>query len=92
MADSDSGSVGRAAHAGKARQPDGNVAKLREQVEPSTCQALAIVPARLTGELASLMQEAKYQVSRGATGQPRACFLARCRLSHPHFGNFADQN
>ena len=45
--DSDSDSMGSAAHACKARKAaDGGVAKLREQFEPSTSQALAVVPAR----------------------------------------------
>ena len=49
--------MGSAAHACKARKAaDGSVAKVREQFEPSTPQALAIVPARRSARPASLRQ------------------------------------
>ena len=57
MADSDSDSMGSAAHAGKARKvPDGHVAKVREQVEPSSPQALAIVPTRRSARVQAARQ------------------------------------
>ena len=57
MADSDSDSVGSAAHASKARKgPDGHVAKVREQFEPSSSQALAIVPARRSARVQAASQ------------------------------------
>ena len=57
MADSDSDSVSSAAHVVKARKgADGNVAKLREQFEPSTSQALAIVPTRRSARVQAASQ------------------------------------
>ena len=57
MADSDSDSAGSAAHVDKARKgADGNVAKLREQFEPSTSQALAVVPTRRSARVQAASQ------------------------------------
>ena len=57
MADSDSDNVSSAAHVVKARKgADGNVAKLREQFEPSTSQALAIVPTRRSARVQAASQ------------------------------------
>ena len=60
MSGSDSGSVGSATHASKARKgPDGHVAKLREQFEPSTSQALALVPTRRSARVQAASQTPK---------------------------------
>ena len=57
MADSNSDSVGSAAHVSKARKgADGHVAKLREQFEPSTSQAVAIVPTRRSARVQAASQ------------------------------------
>jgi hypothetical protein len=57
MAHSDSDSVGSAAHVSKARKgADGHVASLREQFEPSTSQALAIVPTRRSARVQAASQ------------------------------------
>ena len=49
--------MGSAAHVSKARKgADGNVAKLREQFEPSTSQALAIVPTRRSARVQAASQ------------------------------------
>ena len=96
MADSDSDSVGSAAHARKPRKgADGTVAKLREQFEPSTSQAVTVVPARRSARRAASQPQTTDKRNRSPTepeGKPRACFLAGCRLSYSHYDNFAGQN
>lgn len=60
MSGSDSDSAGSAAHASKARKgPDGHVAKIREQFEPSTSQALALVPTRRSARVQAASQTGK---------------------------------
>ncbi|KAL3132221.1 hypothetical protein ABBQ32_008810 [Trebouxia sp. C0010 RCD-2024] len=71
MSDSDNDSVGNAAHADKARKgTNGVVAKLRQQFEHSTSQALALVPSRRSARVAAASQPGKTGKRCRSPGEP----------------------